>query len=137
MKAKNVCPRLRHALVAAGAAVVMTAVPAHPAEAAYDVPSVEFGYRPLQFSEDGGRVTVIWHVENTGDRPVHDLVLTHRIKPELPVAAVAPPCARQASSIVCPVGDLEAGEHVGGTIVAKTPAGRPGSVEVSGYASWR
>lgn len=137
MKAKNVCLRLRPALVAAvGAAALLTSVPAHPAEAADDTPSVEFAYQPLKFTDNGGRVTVTWHVKNIGDRPVHDLVLTHRLTPDLPIASASAPCAARAGSIVCPVGDLEAGESADGTIVAKVPAPAPHEVKVDGDATW-
>ncbi|MFG2660183.1 hypothetical protein [Streptomyces sp. NPDC048425] len=124
--------------VAAMAAAVALLTPSSLAQAkSLASGKVEFAYTAPEISEDGSSVTWHWTVSNTGDTTVDQVVMTHKLTPQLQVAQVSAPCQVQATAIRCGYGAMKPDEKREGSLVADLPEDLSGSVQINGRITWQ
>ncbi|KJK58391.1 DUF11 domain-containing protein [Saccharothrix sp. ST-888] len=128
------------------AAVVATAVallaPLPAAQAASSVRAagdVQFQYSAPEISDAGDHVTWHWNVTNSGAKAAHEVVMTHRIEPNLPITSVSGPCTvdKARAVVTCTWDQLSAGQRADGAIGAELPEDLSGSVHIKGRIVWQ
>ncbi|GAA3229611.1 hypothetical protein [Actinocorallia longicatena] len=98
---------------------------------------VEFGYSAPEISEDGDHVLWKWTVTNRGSRAAHDVVMTHKLLPALPVTSVSGPCKAAGDTVRCRWATLAGGRSARGVIKAELPENLMGTVNIKGRIVWR
>jgi hypothetical protein len=130
------CGRRAPAYLAAVAASLPLA--AHPAQAAPATGQVEFFYSAPRPTHSANRISWTWTVRNRGDRPAHQVMLTHTLTPKVRVASLSTPCLIvQGGAIKCDYKTLNPGARRSGTLAAAVPPELQRKVQISGYATWR
>ncbi|WAU82498.1 hypothetical protein O1Q96_23795 [Streptomyces sp. Qhu-G9] len=98
--------------------------------------SIEYAYSAPELSEEGDHVTWQWTVTNTGDQSAHNVVMTHKITPSLPVTSLPQQCTPSGETIRCGYGTLAPGERVEGSLGADLPENTSGPARISGRVTW-
>ncbi|MCP2341896.1 hypothetical protein [Actinomadura rupiterrae] len=119
-------------------ASLLASVPAAQAEPApAPAGKVEFAYSAPEVARAGDSVTWNWTLRNLGAQNVDNVVLTHRITPQLKVAKVSPQCKVLASTVRCAYGRLAAGATTRGALTAAVPSNTRGSIQINGRVTWQ
>ncbi|WP_026416165.1 DUF11 domain-containing protein [Actinomadura oligospora] len=98
---------------------------------------VEVSYSSPKLVQAGGVLTWSWTVRNTGGEAVKDVVLVHRLTPQLKVGKLPQECKAVAAEIRCSYGVLQAGATSRGDLTATVPSAARGSVKVNGRVTWQ
>ncbi|MEV4255588.1 hypothetical protein AB0J52_20730 [Spirillospora sp. NPDC049652] len=98
---------------------------------------VELSYSAPKVAQAGSTVSWEWTVRNTGDKAVSDIVLVHKLTPQLKVTKVAQECKALQTEVRCSYGSLQAGATATGQLVADIPSSATGTVQINGKATWQ
>ncbi|GLW65500.1 hypothetical protein Arub01_37440 [Actinomadura rubrobrunea] len=99
---------------------------------------VEVVYARPKLAPSGTKVTWQWRLRNRTGRKAYAVVLTHRVKPPLPIRSPQKACRVVEEGLVrCTYASLRAGQTRKGTLVATLPDSLEGGVSLRGHVDWR
>ncbi|MBX6767359.1 MAG: hypothetical protein IRY90_09445 [Actinomadura rubrobrunea] len=99
---------------------------------------VEVVYARPKLDRSGTKVTWQWRLRNRTGRKAYAVVLTHRVKPPVPIRSPQKACRVVEEGLVrCTYPSLRAGQTRTGTLVATLPDSLSGGVALRGHVDWR
>ncbi|GLZ13588.1 hypothetical protein Acsp04_38230 [Actinomadura sp. NBRC 104425] len=99
---------------------------------------VEVTYSVPRISANGTEVTWRWRLRNRTGRTAYRVVVTHTVKPAVPISSPNRACRKVAEGVVrCAYPSLRAKQSRTGTLVARLPENLEGGVNLAGKVAWR